>query len=103
MGTDDDVGGERVRPLRLLRRAREQRATDAELETEVGDREKVLLGEGFRRRHEGSLAAVLHRSEKRIERDDRLARADVALQEPLHRSRAREVAVDLADRLLLVR
>ena len=76
---------------------------DAELETEVGDREEVLLSERLGRRHERALAAVLHRAEERVERDDGLARADVALQEPLHRRRAREVAVDLADRLLLVR
>ncbi len=100
---DDDVGGERLLALGLLRRAREQRARDAELEAEVGDREEVLLGERLGRRHERALPAVLDRAEERVERDDGLARADVALQKPLHRRRAREVAVDLADRLLLVR
>ena len=35
------------------------------------------------------------------ERDGRLARADVALEQPLHRRRARQVAVDLGDRPLL--
>src|SRR5262245_39078665 len=37
-----------------------------------------------------------------MQRDDRLARADVALEEALHRHRAGEVAVDLGDRPLLV-
>src|SRR5579862_7448294 len=103
MGADDDVGAERELPLGLLRRAREQRAGDAELEAEVGDREEVLLGECLGRRHERALPAVLHRAEKRVERDDGLPRADVPLEKPLHRCGAREVAVDLADRLLLVR
>src|SRR5207248_10941374 len=39
----------------------------------------------------------------RIERHDRLARPDVSLEEPLHGRGAREIDVDLADRLLLVR
>ena len=86
---DDDVGAERSLALPLPRRAREQRAADAELEAQVGDREEVLLSEGFRRRHERSLAPVLDRAQERVERDDRLARADVALQEPLHRDGAR--------------
>ena len=87
----------------LARRAREQRAADAELEAEVGDRQEVLLSEGFGGSHERALAPALDRAQERVERDDRLARADVALQQPLHRDGAREVAVDLADRLLLVR
>ena len=100
---DHDVGAERRLPLALARRAREQRAADAELEAEVRDREKVLLSEGFSRRHERPLTAALDGAQERVEGDDRLARADVSLQEPLHRDGAREVAVDLADRLLLVR
>ena len=100
---DHDVGAERRLPLALSRRAREQRAADAELEAEVGDREEVLLGERLGRRHQRALAPALDRAQERVERDDRLARADVSLQEPLHRDGSREVAVDLADRLLLVR
>ena len=38
----------------------------------------------------------LDRAQERVERDDGLARADVALEQPLHRHRAREVGVDLA-------
>ncbi len=65
------------------------------------DREEVLLGERLRRRHQRALAAGLDGAQQRVERDGGLPRADVALQEPLHRRRSREVAVDLRDRLLL--
>ena len=87
----------------LARRAREQRAAHAELETEVGDREEVLLGERLGRCHERALARALDGAQERVECDDRLPGADVALQEPLHRDGARQVAVELANRLLLVR
>ena len=100
---DDDVDAERRLPLALARRAREQGTADAELEAKVGDREKVLLSEGFGGSHERALAPALDRAQQRVERDHRLARADVTLQQPLHRDGACEVAVDLADRLLLVR
>ena len=63
----------------------------------------MLLSEGFSRRHERPLTAALDGAQERVQGDDRLAGADVSLQEPLHRDGAREVAVDLADRLLLVR
>ena len=66
------------------------------------DREEVLLGERLGRRHQRALAARLDRAQERVERDDRLAGADVALEQALHRRRAREVGVDLGDRLLLV-
>jgi hypothetical protein len=83
--------------------AREQRARDAELLAEVGDRQEVLLGERLRRSHECALPPVLHGAEQRVERDDGLARPDVALEQALHRHRAPEVVVDLADHLLLIR
>jgi hypothetical protein len=44
----------------------------------------------------------LHGAEERVQRDDRLARADVALQQALHRLRIREILADLADRFLLL-
>ena len=80
---------------------REQRDPDAELGAEPLDREEVLLGERLRRRHQRALAAALDRPEQRVERDRRLARADVALEQPLHRRRPGEVGVDLGDRVLL--
>jgi hypothetical protein len=48
------------------------------------------------------LPPVLDRAQQRVQRDDRLPRADVALQQPLHRRRLREVEIDLGDRTLLV-
>ena len=63
----------------------------------------MLLGERLGRRHQRPLQPVLDRAEQRVKSDDRLAGADVALEEPLHRCRAREVGVDLRDRAPLVR
>ena len=53
--------------------------------------EVVLFGEHLGRRHERALVAALHRDEQRGERDDGLARTDVALQQPVHRRGAGEV------------
>ncbi len=100
---DDDVRAERRRAHLLRRRAREQCARDAELGADAFDREEVLFGERLCRRHQRALASVLDRAQQCVERDDRLAGADVALQQPLHRNRALEIGVDLAHRLLLVR
>ena len=106
---DDDVrvaGRDQLPRGRVLARAdraREQRDAHAERLAELVDREEVLLGEGFRGRHQRPLASRLDRAQQRVERDDRLPGADVALEEALHRGRPAEVAVDLADRPLLVR
>ena len=81
--------------------AREERDPDAELGADALDREEVLLGEDLGRRHEGALPPGLDRPEQRRQRDDGLPGADVALQQPLHRRRAREIAVDLGDRPFL--
>ena len=62
----------------------------------------MLLGERLGGRHQRALAACLDRAQQRVERDDGLARADVALQQPLHRHGLCEVEVDLGDRALLV-
>ena len=62
----------------------------------------MLFRQRLRRRHQRALAPVLDRTQQRVERDDGLARADVALQQPLHGNRAGEIDVDLAHRLLLV-
>ena len=105
---DDDVrvarGDQLPRGGVLARadRAREQRDADAERLAELVDREEVLLGERLRRRHQRPLAPGLDRAQERVQRDDRLPGADVALEQPLHRRRAREVGVDLGDRALLV-
>ena len=62
---------------------------------------EMLLGEDLGRRHERDLQAVLHRDQRRQQRDDRLAGADVALQQPVHRLRPLQVVDDLLQRLLL--
>ncbi len=61
----------------------------------------MLLGEDFGRRHERHLIARLDRLQRGQRGDDRLAAADVALQQPLHRLGAREIAADLGDDALL--
>ena len=65
--------------------------------------DEVLLGQNLGRRHERHLQAVLHRDERGQQRDDRLAGADVALQQPVHRLRPLQVVDDLLQRLLLAR
>ncbi len=62
----------------------------------------MLLGERLGRRHQRALIAVLDRAQQRVQRDDGLARPDLAHQQPLHRARLREVAVELRERPLLV-
>ena len=64
--------------------------------------ELVLLGQHLGRGHERALVAALHGGEQRGERDDRLARPDLALQQPVHRRRARHVVGDLRDGRCLV-
>ncbi len=75
---------------------------DADLAAELLDREEVLLGQRLGRRHQRAAVAAFDRAQERVQRDHGLARADVALEEPLHRRGAAEVGVDLGDRALLV-
>ena len=104
-----DRNADVARGDQLVRRAslaggdarREQRDPDAELGAEPLDREEVLLGKGLGRRHQRALPPALDRPEERVERDRRLARADVALEETLHRRRPGEVGVDLLDGVVL--
>ena len=57
----------------------------------------VLLGEHLGRGHQRSLVTTLHRGEQHRHGDDRLPRAHVTLEEPMHRVRRGEIVVDLAD------
>ena len=83
--------------------AGQQRARHAELAAERLDREEVLLGERLRRRHQRALPARLDRAQERVERDDRLPGADVALEQPLHRHASGRGRASISrDRLLLV-
>ena len=58
---------------------------------------EVLAGEDLGRRHQRRLPAGLDRGQHREERDQGLARADVALQQPVHPRRRRHVGGDLGD------
>ena len=102
MRADDDVGLGRKVALSLRRGARQQRARDAERAARLVEREEVLFRQRLGRRHQRALATRLYRTEQRVQRDDGLARADVALQQALHRDGSREIGVDLGDRTLLV-
>ena len=62
---------------------------------------QVLEREHLGRRHQRALAALLDGADERGERDDGLARADIALEQPLHRLLRIEVAVDRVERTLL--
>ena len=52
------------------------------------DRREVLLGERLGGRHQRRLVAVLDGAQHRVQRDHRLAAADLAHQQPLHRRAA---------------
>ena len=93
----EDVGAPRGR-----RGARQQRGRDRLTGHQRLKRREVLLGERLGRRHQRGLVAVLDGPQHRGERDDRLAGADLAHQEPLHRPRLGEVGATRVDRALLV-
>ena len=94
-----------VREQRVLvqprRAAGQQVDAEARLRQQPRDVAVVLRREDLGRRHERHLQPVLHRDDRREQRDDRLARADVALQQPVHRLRPQHVVDDLLDRLPL--
>ncbi len=101
---DDDggaaVGDGRERRGSSARRLRaDQRGDlDAErLEPAVEARE-MLLGEQLRRRHHGRLAARRRGDERGHRSHHRLAGADVALQQPVHRCAPTQVGDDLVER-----
>ncbi len=58
---------------------------------------RVLPGQQFGRCHQSRLHAVCGRQQHRRRRNQRLAAADVALQEPVHRNVAPQIVPDLAD------
>ena len=55
---------------------------------------EVLFGQHLGRHHQRALVPALHRGEQRGQRHDRLARPDVALEQAVHRERARHVGHD---------
>ena len=61
----------------------------------------MLFGEHFRRRHDRRLNAAGDRLETRDRSDDRLAGANITLDQAHHRMRLRQVAQDFVDDALL--
>jgi hypothetical protein len=107
VGSDQDVdlaGGAGV-PDALLLRPAQTTADQVHVQPEgcqqAGDGAMVLLGEDLGRGHQGRLVAVADGDEGGRGRDHRLARADVALQQPAHRQGAGHIARDLADHAAL--
>ena len=66
------------------------------------ERAGVLAGQHLGRGHQRRLVLVGDGDEQGVDRDGGLARADVGLEEPLHRPVAGQVAADLGDGPVLV-
>ena len=66
-----------------------------------GDGVEMLAGENLGRRHEGGLPAGFDHGGGGHQRHHGLAGADIALQQPQHALRQREVVDDVVDRFLL--
>ena len=62
---------------------------------------KCCSARSLGRRHQRALPPGLDGAQQRVDGDRGLAGADVALQQPLHRRRPRQVGVDLGDGALL--
>src|SRR6185437_2020234 len=92
---------DRLAALSRRQRSRKPRDFDADITEPSLELAQMLLGEDLGRRHERDLPAALDRLQRGERGDDRLAGADVALQQPLHRHRALEVVGDLAPDALL--
>ena len=69
---------------------------DAEGCEQARQRGRVLFREQLGRGHERRLMSVLERHQHREQRHDRLARADITHEQPVHPLRERHVGVDLA-------
>ena len=93
--------GELFAARRLRRRPGQQRDAKARGLEQPRDVGVVLLREDLGRRHERHLQTVLHRDQRREQRDDRLAGADVPLQQPVHRPRLLQIVDDFLQRVLL--
>ena len=94
---------ELVPPRRRGGRPGQQRDAKPRRLQQPRQRHEVLLRQNFGRRHERHLLAILHRHQRGEQGDDRLARSDVALQEPVHRLRPLQVFDNLLEGLSLPR
>ena len=93
--------GEDVLALLALLAAGQDRDAHAGALGQRRDRLQMLARENFGRRHQCRLLAGFRDGGGSQQRDHRLARADVALQQPQHPQRLAEVAGDGSGRLLL--
>ena len=93
---------QRVGAPRGRRRAGQQRHPHRLARHQRLQRGEVLLGQRLGRRHEHRLHVVLDRAQHRVQRDDGLARADLAHEQALHRPRRGELLVERRDRPRLV-
>ena len=112
VGADDDArprrwpAGTAARALGLGHRAGEQldgrrlrgaaeHPAAGQVAEQLGDRPVVLLGQHLGGREQRGLAARVDDPQHRPQRDQGLAGADLALEQPVHRVRLGEVALDL--------
>ena len=84
------------------RRASDERHAEARGFQQPANGDEVLFGQDLGWRHEGNLEAVLHRHDCGDQRDDGLARSDIALEQTVHRLRPLHVFDDLGNHLLLI-
>jgi hypothetical protein len=103
VGADGERGGargnrlQRLFPFLFLLAARQPGHLDLQRPQPRAELAVVLLGEDLGGRHDRGLVAALDRLQRGERGHDGLAAADVALQQPLHRVRAREVGADLGE------
>jgi len=82
--------------------ARDHLDAHREVAVTLAERVPVLLRKDRRRREHHDLLVVHRRGEGCANRDLGLAEADVAADEPIHRTRRLEILLDLLDRALLI-
>ena len=92
---------ERFAPRLLAHAAGDEREADAAGREQRGERFKMLGRQNLGRRHQRGLQAVPNHIVAQRRGDGRLAAADVALNQPVHRVRALHVAHRVADGALL--
>jgi hypothetical protein len=94
-------GGPPRGALAALQRRGQQRDRHAKRLEQPRERHDVLLGQDLGRGHDRGLVARFDGGQGGERGDDRLAGADVALEQPVHRVGRRHVAADLVPHALL--
>src|SRR5580765_3949563 len=107
MGPDDElsVALRNVAPdgpfAILFKRACEQHNAVSGFFEDLPGREIMLLSKDLGRRHERDLISVFNRDDGGLERDNRLAGADIALEQPAHRKGRLHVGGNFLEHALL--